>query len=274
MAPNDINTLAALIPDGALLALPPDDSLAPNELIRALIRRRARNLRLVGVPTSGFGTDLLIGAGCVASVETSAASLGEAGTGPRFTAAVRAGTIRVLDATCPAIHTALQAAEKGVPFMPLRGVLGSDVMNNRPDWHVIANPFAADDDPILLLPALTPDIAAFHAACADEEGNVWVGRRRELATMAHASKTSIVTVERIVKGRLLDDERLAPGVIAGVYISAITIAERGAWPGGLLDEYEVDRPHIAAYAREARTDQGFADYLARHVLAVPSQDAA
>ncbi len=274
MAPQNLDALAAMIPDGALLALPPDDSLAPNALIRALIRRNVRNLRLIGVPTSGFGTDLLIGAGCVATVETSAATLGEAGTGPRFAAAVRAGSIRVIDATCPAIHTALQAAEKGVPFMPLRGVLGSDVMNHRPDWHVMANPFAADDDPILLLPALTPDFAAFHASCADSEGNVWVGRRRELATMAHASRANVVTVERIVPGRLLDDETMAPGVISGVYIRAIAVAERGAWPGGLLDEYEADRAHIADYARIARSDGGFAEYLARHVQHTANQDAA
>jgi glutaconate CoA-transferase subunit A len=147
-------------------------------------------------------------------------------------------------------------------------------MNNRPDWHVMANPFAADDDPILLLPALVPDIAAFHASCADAEGNVWVGRRRELATMAHASRTSVVTVERIVPGRLLDNEQLAPGVISGVYIKAIAIAERGAWPGGLLDEYPADRPHIADYARIARSEAGFAEYLARHVLHTATQDAA
>jgi glutaconate CoA-transferase subunit A len=42
----------------------------------------------------------------------------------------------VRDATCPAVHTALQATEKGVPFMPLRGVLGSDLLKSRQDWKV------------------------------------------------------------------------------------------------------------------------------------------
>jgi len=269
-----LDALAALVPDGALLALPPDDSLTPSALVRALIRRGVRDLRLVGVPTAGLCVELLVGAGCAASVETSAASLGEAGTAPRFAAAVKAGTLRVIDATCPAIHTALQAAEKGVPFMPLRGVLGSDVLAHRPDWHVMANPFTVDDDPILVLPALQPDVAAFHAVCADEEGNVWVGRRRELATMAHASRFSLVTVERMVSGNLLADERMAPGVISGVYVEAVAVARRGAWPGGVLDEYPADRAHIMAYAREARTEAGFAAYLARHVLNASAQDAA
>jgi glutaconate CoA-transferase, subunit A len=269
-----LKALAAMVPDGAQIALPPDDSLSSGALIRELIRRGVRSLRLVGVPTSGYGADLLIGAGCVASIETAAVTLGEAGAGPCFAAAVAAGTLRVLDSTCPAIHSALQAGEKGVPFMPLRGVIGSDVLDHRPDWRVIDNPFSSDRDPILLLPALTPDFALFHASMADEEGNVWVGRRRELATMAHAAKASLVTVERIVPGRLLDDERLAPGVISGVYIDAVAVAERGAWPSGLLDEYDTDRAHIAAYARAAKTEAGFADYLAQYVLSSRSSAAA
>jgi glutaconate CoA-transferase subunit A len=263
MTPDD---LAALIPDGALLALPPDNSLSPCELARALVRRGARSLRLLGVPVSGFATDLLIGAGCVASVQTSAVTLGEAGTAPRFSDAVKHGTIEVIDATCPAIHTMLQAAEKGVPFMPLRGVLGSDVAAHRPDWKIIDNPFASESDPILLLPALSPDFAAFHAVCADAHGNVWVGRRRECATIAHAARRTLVTVERMVEGNLLEDERLAPGVINGVYIEAVAVAVRGAWPIGLLDEYPMDAAHIADYARAARSGSGFAAYLAEHVL--------
>lgn len=262
----DADALAALVPDGALLALPPDNSLTPCALAHALVRRGVRGLRLLGVPVSGYVTDLLIGAGCVASVMTSAVTLGESGMAPRFAAAVAAGTLQVIDATCPAIHTALQAAEKGVPFMPLRGVLGSDLVEHRTDWRVLQNPFAAAEDPILLVPAVQPDVAAFHAAMADAAGNVWVGRRRELATIAHASRRVLVTVERVVEGNLLDDERLAPGVIAATYVDAVAVAQRGCWPMGLLDEYAGDPGHMNSYAKAARTEAGFADYLARHVL--------
>ena len=148
--------------------------------------------------------------------------------------------------------------------MPLRGVLGSDLVTHRPDWRVINNPFTTED-PILLVPALSPDVAAFHAMCADAEGNVYVGRRRELATLAHAARRTLVTVERMVPGSLLDDERMAAGTIAAVYIEAIAHAPRGAWPSGLLDEYGTDAAHLAEYARLARTDAGFAAYLARYV---------
>ncbi len=266
MTPVALAALAALVPDGAKLALPPDNSLAPCAFARALIRRGVRGLRLLGVPVSGLATDMLIGAGCVAEVETSAVTLGEAGLAPRFTAAVAAGTLRVLDATCPAIHTMLQAAEKGVPFMPLRGVLGSDIVAHRPDWRVVQNPFSDEPDQILLVPALQPDVAAFHAVMADEAGNVWVGRRRELATIAHASRRVLVTVERIVPGNLLDDERLAPGTISATYVEAVAVAERGAWPIALLDEYEADPAHLAHYAKAARTDAGFQAYLGAFVF--------
>lgn len=270
-----VDALAARIPDGALVAIPPDNSLPSVAIAMALIRRGARDLRLLGVPVSGFATDILIGAGCVAEVETSAVSLGEAGFAPRFSAALKAGRIVVRDATCPAIHTMLQAAEKGVPFMPLRGLIGSDILANRPDWKVMPNPFAEDGaDPIVLLPARQPDFAVFHAALADSAGNVWLGRRRECATIAHASRAALVTVERVVEGNFLEDERMASGAITATYIDAVAIAERGARPAALLDEYGFDAAYVADYARAAKTQEGFRAWLDREVFAGAQKAAA
>jgi len=266
MTPISLEAMAASVPDGALVALPPDNSLPSVALAKALIRRGVRNLRLLGVPVSGFATDILIGAGCVASVQTSAVSLGEAGFAPRFTAALKAGRITIQDATCPAMHTMLQATEKGVPFMPLRGMIGSDILANRPDWVVIESPFGTGEK-IVLLPALSPDIAVFHGVMADSHGNIYVGRRRECGTLAHASKRALVTVERVVEGNFLEDERLAPGTINATYIEAVAIAERGAQPAALLDEYGFDADYVAAYARAAKTDAGFAEWCAEHVFA-------
>ncbi|HMA90542.1 MAG TPA: CoA-transferase [Burkholderiales bacterium] len=261
----DAEALAERIPDGALLALPPDYSLPAMAVVRALVRRPARNLRLLGVPVLGMCADLLIGAGCVAEIETSAVSLGEAGLAPRFTEAVERGEITVRDATCPMIHAALQAAEKGVPFMPLRGVLGSDLVAGRTDWKVIDNPMGRDD-PILLAPAISPDVALFHARWADRAGNVWLGRRRELMTIAHAAKATLVSCEALREGDMLEDELLAPGVLASVYVSAVAEAPRGAWPLGVAGAYPVDDAHLAAYARAAKTREGFARYLDEWVL--------
>jgi glutaconate CoA-transferase subunit A len=260
-----LEALAARIPDGSLLAIPPDDVGVAMAATRALLRRGIRNLRLLTVPTSGLQADLLIGAGAVAEIETAGVMLGEAGSAGRFTAAIKAGSIAIRDATCPAIHAGLQAAEKGIPFMPLRGILGSDLIGRRPDWRTMDNPYG-NADPLLLLPALKPDIALFHAALADRAGNVWIRRRRELATMAHAARVTLVTVERIQEQDLFATEASAAGSLSSLYVTAIAEAPKGAWPLGLAEHYAPDDVHLAAYAEAARGESGFRDYLAQHVL--------
>jgi glutaconate CoA-transferase, subunit A len=254
------------ITDGCVLLVPRESSGVAMEATRALIRRGIRRLHLVACPTSTLQADLLIGAGAIATIETSAVSLNEFGAAPRFTAAATAGSIRILDATCPAIHAGLQAAEKGVPFMPLRGLIGSDVLQHRPDWRVIDNPFAAED-PIVLVPALKGDVALLHAPLADRDGNVWIGTNRELVTMAHAAQRTVVTVETLHDGNLLEDPLLAAGTLAGFYVETVAVAPKGAWPLGLADHYPVDAAHLAEYARLAASPDGFARYLDQHVHA-------
>jgi glutaconate CoA-transferase, subunit A len=254
----------APIADGTKLAVPRESSGAPMAATRALIRRGVKNVHLIALPTSSLQADLLIGAGVIATLETSAVSLGEFGPAPRFTAAILAGTIRMLDATCPALHAQFQAAEKGVPFMPLRGLIGSDVLAHRSDWKVVNNPFG-NNDPIVLLPALKPDVALFHAPMADRAGNVFIGTQRELATMAHAAQETVVTVEKIHDGDLLRDPVLAAGTLPGFYVEAIAVEPRGAWPLPLPDHYAIDGAHMAEYARLAATPEGFAQYLDRYV---------
>ena len=172
-----LNDALAPIADGCLLAVPRETTGAAMAATRALIRRGVKRLHLVALPTSTLQADLLIGAGCIETLETSAVSLGEFGPAPRFTDAVLAGGIRMRDATCPALHAQFQAAEKGVPFMPLRGLIGSDLMAQRTDWKIVDNPFG-NNDPIVLLPALKPDVALFHAPFADRDGNVYIGTQR------------------------------------------------------------------------------------------------
>jgi glutaconate CoA-transferase, subunit A len=254
----------ALIVDGCMLVVPREVSGVPMAATRALIRRGVKRLHLVALPTSSLQADLLIGAGAVGTLETSAVSLGEFGPAPRFTAAVTGNTIIMKDATCPALHAALQASEKGVPFMPLRGLIGSDVLKYRDDWKVVDSPFG-NNDPIVLLPALRPEVALFHAPMADRFGNVWIGRQRELATMAHAAEKTVVTVEKLHDGDLLADPTLAAGVLPGFYVEHVTVAERGAWPLPLPDHYAADGEHLALYAKMAATPEGFAEYLDRYV---------
>src|SRR4029077_7227199 len=85
-----LEDLVGQIADGAHIAIPPDYSFVAMRATRVLIRRKARNLRLLGVPTSGLQADLLIGAGCVAEIEAAGGGLGGAGGGARGSAAARA----------------------------------------------------------------------------------------------------------------------------------------------------------------------------------------
>lgn len=260
----DLDALASRIQDASLLAIPKDESGPPMALVRALIRRRVRDLHLLCVPVSGMHADLLIGAGCVATVEAGGIVIGEMGVGPCFRRAVAESAIQLKDSTCPALHAALQAGAKGHPFAPVRGILGSDLIDHRTDWKVIPNPFD-EADPILVVPALRPDTFIFHAAWGDRHGNVWIGGRQDLAYAAHASRRTLATVEALWDGDLLDDERMAAGTLSHLYVDAIALAPEGAWPMGLQYRYAEDAAHISGYVRQARTAQGFQAYLNTHV---------
>jgi glutaconate CoA-transferase, subunit A len=262
----DVESLAARIPDGVTLAVVKNRSGVAMAATRALLRRGVKELRLIGVPTSGLQADLLIGAGAVRAIEAAGVTLDEFGQAPCFGRAIRRGALELADSTCPAVYAALQAAEKGIPFMPLRGLIGSDIQRFRADWKVIQNPLADGPDPIVLLPAIAPDIALFHAPLADRDGNVWIGNQRECMLMAHAAGQTFVTVERVVDEPLLLDDKLAPATIPSIYVSGVAAAERGAWPLSLPGAYEEDGEHLALYARMAASEEGFARYLAEFVL--------
>ena len=106
----------------------------------------------------------------------------------------------------------------------------------------------------------------FHAAKADRNGNVWIGLRRELMTMSHASAKAYATVEEIVDDDLLEDPEVAAGTIPGLYVTGVAPAERGAWPLGVPHLYERDAEHLAQYAEMAKSQQGFDAYTDRWVF--------
>lgn len=255
--------LAQQIEDGQSLALAPDYSGCAMSVICALIRLQRRNLSLIGVPQLGLQGDMLVGAGCVDEIDAAAVTLGEYGQAPNFTRAVTEGRLTMKDSTCPVIHAGLQAAEKGIPFMPLRGILGSDLSKFRHDWKSIQNPFADnnDSDPLLLVPAISPDVTLFHAPKADEAGNVWVGIRRELMLMAHASRRTLVSVEERVPGNLLDNAATAAGTIPALYVSDIEVVENGASPVGLFGCYDADSALIKLYLESVKQSQPIDQFI-------------
>ena len=266
---SNLADLVARIRGGTKLAIAKTECGAAMAATRALIRRNARDLHLIVVPTSGLQADLLIGAGCVETVEGSGITLGEYGQAPCFGRFVREGRIKLKDSTCPAVYAGLQAAEKGIPFMPMRGLIGSDIVDYRDDYTIVTNPFA-ENDPIMAVRAIQPDAALFHAPIADRQGNVWIGRHKPLMLLAHASKETLVTVEEVRDGNLLDDPVYGPATIPSLYITAIALAERGAWPMGSPGRYEEDGEHFAEYMRLASTKDGMVEYLDRYVHRVPA----
>ena len=261
-----IDELVAMIGPGAMLAIPKDESGPALAATRALLRRGISDLHLLCVPACGLQADILIGAGCVKTVECGAIVINEIGVGPRFREAVRRGIIELRDSTCPAIYAGLQAAEKGQPFTVLRGLNGSDLIKVRKDWREVDNPFGNGGDPVVLLPPISPDIFLFHAAYGDRFGNVWIAGRRDLAITAHASKRTLATVEEIWDGNLLQNEHMGPGCLSSVYVTATAHVPLGSWPLSLQRRYPEDFEHIKEYTKLARTDDGFMEYMQKYVL--------
>ena len=117
-----------------------------------------------------------------------------------------------------------------MPFATLRGIIGSDILAQRPDWKVIDNPFPPDD-PIVAAAGAPARCRAL--PCADGGPRAAMsgsGGGAISSRIAHASATSVATVERIYDGNLLLDETLAPATIPAFYIGAVAVAPRGAWP--------------------------------------------
>ena len=150
--------------------------------------------------------------------------------------------------------------------MPLRGILGSDLLKYHPGWKEIQNPFSNEEDPIVAIPAIQPDIALFHAPLADREGNVWLGRKRELVNMAQASKATFVTVDRITDTNLYENEETAAGVLPALYVDKVCLFANGSWPLPFWYGASGDDAHLREYMKLARTDEGFAAYLDQHIF--------
>ena len=258
-----VKDIAREVKDNCLLGIPADYSGVPMSVTIEIIKNKVKGLRLYCLPLTTIQGDMLIGAGCVSEIETAAVTLGEYGQAPRFQDAIENSKIKIKDSTCPALHAQLQATEKSVPFMPLRGILGSDLYKNRNDWSVINNPMSSktNDEKIVILPAVQLDILIFHASKADINGNVQIGRRRELATLAHASKKVFVTVEEIVDEDFFDCELKAAATLPSLYVDGISLARNGAWPCGLTDCYEIDGNEMSKYAKSAKYQETFDEYM-------------
>jgi glutaconate CoA-transferase, subunit A len=153
-----------------------------------------------------------------------------------------------------------------VPFVPVRGLLGTDYMKIRPDFLEIANPYDPAEA-IALVPAIAPDVAVFHGFQGDRYGNVIASSAHDAKLIVQASRRAVATVEDVVDGNLAEEPHTGV-LVPGIHVDAVVHAPRGAHPTSCRGYYDVDAGHIWEYVEAARTDGTFQNYLDRYVLGV------
>ena len=157
----------------------------------------------------------------------------------------------------------------GVPYIPVIGLVGTDLLKRRDDMIVAPDPFDGKTLSVVAR-AMRPDVAVFHVHKADRAGNVSVGYHVEAVMLAEASHHVIVTAEEIVD-RLTEKEATAT-FIPSILVDTVVHAPFGAHPAGLEGRSRPDKAHMQRYAAAARDDAAFAEYLQTHVFDVPTHE--
>lgn len=268
------NAIARYVPDGASVAL----GLALEPLIpfaagHEIIRQHRRDLTLIG-PISDILFDQLIGAGCVARVIAAWVGNVSEGLGYNYRRATERGLphpLAVENHSNYSVSLALLAGALGVPYIPMKSLLGSDIARDHPTMRPHLSPL--DGTPTLLVPALQPDVAIVHVQRADAEGraHVWggLGISEEAAL---AARGVIYTAEEIVPPEVIlsDPNRvLAPAMKT----LAVVHTPGGAHPSPVQGRYNRDHAAFAEYHERTRTPEGFEAWLREWVYDLPDQAA-
>lgn len=151
----------------------------------------------------------------------------------------------------------------GVPYIPVRGLAGTDVFARRTDMMIVHNPFDPDEKTVVAM-AINPDVAICHAIKADRWGNAVFRRGGDELLIAQASAKVIVTAEEIVDQVTGNDP---DGVfISSLNVTAVVHTPHGAHPTAVPGKYEMDREHIKEYIAASRSDATFRAYLEKYVI--------
>ena len=158
-----------------------------------------------------------------------------------------------------------RAGAMGVPFLPMRSMLGSDVVRLRPETREIDCPFTGDK--LLLVPALNPDVALIHVQRCDAYGNAQMDGLQFLdVDLAMAANRVILTTERIVSN---DQIRRAPDQtkIPFFAVEAVVEVPFGCAPHECGGVYEPLFRHLDYYTSLVNKNPvgGMAEYLERYV---------
>lgn len=210
---------------------------APMALIRELVRQKKKGLKLI--KTAGaHDVDVLVRGGCVASVDAGFISYEtEYGLAKYYRKAVETGLIKANEHACYTVISALNAARIGVPFMPVKGLMISDLIEENDYFDKVVDPFSGES--ITVVKALVPDVAILHVHACDEEGNAIIeGPKFEDVLMSRAAKSVILSTEKILPKSQLQFKQ-DQIVIPGFLVKYIVEAPKGAAPGSMPHRYEV-----------------------------------
>jgi glutaconate CoA-transferase, subunit A len=239
-------------------------SRTPMALVFALLRQRTRHLT-VSRPLACYEVELLLATGAVDRIVTSWVGIGLPwGLAPVFRHYVERGLVSYEEWSHLAIGLRYKAGAMGVPFLPARTMLGSDLAATV-GMQTITCPYT--DQRLAAVPALVPDVALIHAHRADIYGNVQIdGYPHMDADVAKAARRVLVSAEEIVGS---DEIARHPDqtVLPHFAVDAVVAAPHGAYPHECYGLYGPDFEHFDAYAQAARRDgaQAARQYVERNV---------
>jgi glutaconate CoA-transferase, subunit A len=164
----------------------------------------------------------------------------------------------------------IQAGSMGVPYVPIVGLVGTDLLKRREDMKIVADPFDGKTKSVVAK-ALRPDVAIFHVQKADRSGNISAGYPSDNVLLAEASRTVIVTAEEIVDR--VNEKDAVGSYVPGIHVDVVVHAPHGAHPAGCPGVYGPDRAHMALYVAASKDDPSFAAYLKQVVFDVPNHEA-
>ncbi len=242
------------------------ESCIPFAAGHEIIRQGRRGLTLVG-PISDILFDQLIGAGCVSSVVAAWVGNVGAGTAYNFRRAVEEGVpqpIVVEDHTNLTVALALSAGAMGVPYLPARTALGSDIVREHARLREVTCPFTGER--LLGVRALRPDLTILHVQRCDRRGNahLW-GNLGVSLEAARAAETVLLTCEEVVEDEVITSDpnrTLVPGFL----VSAVAVVPHGSHPSPTQGYVNRDDRFYDEYHAETRTREGFLAWLDRMVL--------
>jgi glutaconate CoA-transferase subunit A len=218
--------------------------------------------------------DQLIAAGCARRVVAAWVGNVQHGSGYGFRRAVEQsipGPLEIEDHSNFTIALALEAAALGVPYLPTRTLLGTDILARNPRLRRAVCPFTGV--PLVLVPALPPDVAILHVQRADAEGNcqAW-GPTGVSAAAGKASRTVLVVCEELVPSDVIrsDPNRL---LVPGFLVTAVVHRPWGAHPSPVQGHYHRDHGLYAEWHRASATVDGAEAWLREWVTELPDHDA-